>query len=212
MPECINAVRNQGQCGSCWAHAASEVFSDRVCIQSGGKIKEVYSPQHLVDCDLLEMACYGGFLTTPFLFYSLFGAQTDECYGPYVSGDTHKRSRYCFLKKWNCPVRRANILSLRWLITPNMIKAKLMAEGPVSTGFTVYDDFVKYKSGVYKHTSGEAKGGHAVKIVGWGKENGEEYWIAQNSWTTAWGEKGFFRIAFGQCEFDQNGVSINPIL
>ncbi len=74
MPECVHRVMNQGKCGSCWAFSSSEVVSDRFCIQSKGKINEVYSPQHLVDCDLSELGCMGGFITNPLIFYSLVGA------------------------------------------------------------------------------------------------------------------------------------------
>jgi len=48
----------------------------------------------------------------------------------------------------------------------------LVTNGPVTAAFTVYEDFVAYKSGVYKHTTGSALGGHAVKILGYGTENG----------------------------------------
>lgn len=44
MSECIHPVRDQGHCGSCWAHSASEVVSDRFCIHSKGKIQETFSP------------------------------------------------------------------------------------------------------------------------------------------------------------------------
>jgi len=71
----------------------------------------------------------------------------------------------------------------------------------------IFEDFMHYKSGVYKFNHGRKMGGHAVKIVGWGEEKGEEYWIAQNSWGPAWGENGFFRIKFGECMFDQNAYA-----
>lgn len=45
MPECIHPVRDQGRCGSCWAHSSSEVVSDRFCIHSKGKINTTFSPQ-----------------------------------------------------------------------------------------------------------------------------------------------------------------------
>jgi cathepsin B len=48
----------------------------------------------------------------------------------------------------------------------------LVTNGPVTAAFTVYEDFVSYKSGIYKHTTGSALGGHAVKIIGYGTENG----------------------------------------
>jgi cathepsin B len=51
-----------------------------------------------------------------------------------------------------------------------------MTNGPVEAAFSVYSDFLEYKSGVYHHTTGSFLGGHAVKIVGWGVENGTPYW------------------------------------
>ena len=74
-----------------------------------------------------------------------------------------------------------------------------MANGPVQGGFTVYEDFMHYSGGVYKHTTGSMLGGHAIKIIGWGNEDGQDYWLVANSWNTTWGIKGFFKIAFGEC-------------
>jgi len=68
------------------------------------------------------------------------------------------------------------------------IKLEIMANGPVETGFTVYSDFSSYRSGIYERKSDEVMGGHAVKIVGWGVEDGIKYWIVANSWSADWGE------------------------
>jgi len=76
----------------------------------------------------------------------------------------------------------------------------------------VYQDFMNYKSGVYKYTSGGLLGGHAVKMVGWGSENGVDYWICANSWSTKWGEQGFFRIKTGECNIDQAVYACAPDL
>ena len=78
--------------------------------------------------------------------------------------------------------------------------------GPVETAFTVYSDFENYASGIYKHTTGATAGGHAVKIVGWGAEGGQEYWKVANSWNPHWGEGGYFRIAPGQGGIDDRVV------
>lgn len=212
MAECVHPVRDQGHCGSCWAHGASEVLSDRFCIASKGQINVTFSPQQLVDCDWVDHGCQGGFLTTPFIHYGLVGANTDECYGDYVSGHTGQASKFCFLANWKCQRYKADLFSIRWLMNPAAIKKDLMENGPVNTGFMVYEDFRNYQSGVYKQQSSTLLGGHAVKIVGWGKENGEEYWIVQNSWSPAWGEEGFFRIAFGQCGIDSGATSVRPSL
>lgn len=50
-------------------------------------------------------------------------------------------------------------------------------------------------------------GGHAVKIIGWGKENGIDYWVAENSWGPYWGDNGYFKIKMGECQFDSAIVS-----
>jgi cathepsin B len=62
------------------------------------------------------------------------------------------------------------------------IQQAIMAGGPVETAFTVYTDFANYVSGIYHHVSGSVEGGHAVRIVGWGVENGNKYWKVANSW------------------------------
>merc|ERR1711904_530328 len=80
------------------------------------------------------------------------------------------------------------------------IQQLIMAGGPVETAFTVYSDFENYAGGVYHHVSGGAAGGHAVKIVGWGVEDGTKYWKVANSWNPYWGEKGYFRIKKGNNE------------
>lgn len=59
-PSCVHAIRDQQQCGSCWAFAASEAFSDRLCI--AGVANTVVSPQDLVSCDKNNYACDGGYL------------------------------------------------------------------------------------------------------------------------------------------------------
>ena len=53
---------------------------------------------------------------------------------------------------------------------------------------------MSYKSGVYTHKTGYLEGGHAVKLLGWGTENGLDYWLCANSWNTNWGESGYFKM------------------
>lgn len=75
-----------------------------------------------------------------------------------------------------------------------------MTNGPVEASFTVYTDFLSYKSGVYQQMKGTFAGGHAVKILGWGTEGGKPYWLVANSWNKDWGDKGFFKILRGSDE------------
>lgn len=75
-----------------------------------------------------------------------------------------------------------------------------MTNGPVEASFDVFEDFLAYKSGVYHHVTGKNLGGHSIKILGWGVDQGTPYWLVANSWNEDWGEKGFFRIKRGNNE------------
>jgi cathepsin B len=81
----------------------------------------------------------------------------------------------------------------------NMQK-ELMEKGTLSVAMTVYEDFEAYAGGVYSHQTGKSLGGHAIKLVGWGVDNGTPYWTCVNSWNESWGEKGTFRILRGSNE------------
>jgi cathepsin B len=77
---------------------------------------------------------------------------------------------------------------------------EIFTNGPAECVFTVYNDFMSYTSGVYYHVTGAQLGGHAVKMLGWGVENGMKYWLCANSWNTSWGDKGYFKIRKGTNE------------
>jgi cathepsin B len=82
----------------------------------------------------------------------------------------------------------------------SQIQTELMNNGPLYVAFEVYGDFETYRSGVYKHTTGQLLGGHAVELIGWGTESGEDYWLIKNSWNEQWGHNGLFKIARGSNE------------
>lgn len=81
--------------------------------------------------------------------------------------------------------------------TVNDVQEQLLNKGPTYFRFNVYSDFMNYKSGVYKHITGELEGGHAVLLLGWGAEKGVRYWLLQNSWGVEWGENGYFKMIRG---------------
>ena len=93
-----------------------------------------------------------------------------------------------------------------------MIQKAIMEQGPVEAAFSVYADFENYAGGIYHHVSGRGLGGHAVRIVGWGSDNGTDYWNVANSWNPFWGEKGYFRIARGtdECFIESNVAASGP--
>lgn len=202
-PDCNQIVKDQQHCGSCYAFGTTTSLSHRFCVASEGKLKPNLSPEDVLACCSANYKCYGGSLSNTWSFFQYTGSLEDECL-PYVSGDgitipwcPEKCVDGSELKRYQAIKRKtANFRD------PNSLKQDLFTYGYVSTGFIVYEDFMTYKSGIYKYTTGKKLGGHAVSIVGWGNEDGQDYWIAQNSWGDSWGENGFFRIAFLQCDFE----------
>ena len=99
--------------------------------------------------------------------------------------------------------------------TEKDIMVELMTNGPVEAAFLVYPDFVNYKFGVYIHIERldeVALGGHAIRILGWGEENGTPYWHVANSWNYDWGDKGTFKILRGEdhCGIESSVVAGLP--
>ncbi len=94
------------------------------------------------------------------------------------------------------------------------IQKDIMLNGPIETAFMVYSDFLNYKSGVYKNIPYESwkVGGHAVKMMGWGVENGVPYWLVANSWNYDWGMNGTFKFFRGcdHCDIESNAVAGIP--
>jgi len=81
------------------------------------------------------------------------------------------------------------------------MKKQLQEKGSLTAAFTVYDDFMNYKSGVYTVSKGaKPLGGHAVKMIGFGHDeaSGYDYWLVMNSWGTEWGDQGTFKIKMGE--------------
>jgi hypothetical protein len=129
------------------------------------------------------------------------GLVTDACM-PYTSGDdSHTGNNTCSStcldtgktvssSVYKCPPGyEANVYE-----TVDEVKTAIRTLGAVESAFTVYADFMHYKTGVYKHMTGAMEGGHAIKVVGYGHAAEGLYWIAANSWGTDWGMDGYFMI------------------
>ena len=192
---CIHPVRNQLDCGSCWAFAASEVLSDRFCIASNRTVDVVLSPQDLLSCEKLNLKCEVGSLPNwAWSFLESHGICSEEC-APYVSGDGHVPS---------CPkscesgqaFTRYKAQNTRHVQGEAALMQEILVSGPVDVTFNVYSDFQPYCSEgespcpVYQKKAGGWEGLHSVKMIGWGQLNATAYWLVQNSWGSDWGEAG----------------------
>jgi hypothetical protein len=96
-----------------------------------------------------------------------------------------------------CDQNRLKILSATRITSDAVAKQWLSTNGAIQAAMMVVSDFIDYSGGVYVPQSGNDVGGHCVCIIGYDDVQG--CWICKNSWSTEWGEDGFFRIAYGQC-------------
>lgn len=225
-PDCptINEIRDQASCGSCWAFGAVESMSDRVCIHSEGKVHFRFSAKDLLGCcHTCGFGCNGGFPGAAWSYWVRNGIVSG---GPYDSNQgcqpypfepcehhvngtrvpcdkTHDKTPKCEKKcqsSYNVDYkadRHYGKTSYSIARHPEKIQVEIMTNGPVEGAFTVYEDLLQYKSGVYQHVAGKMLGGHAIRIMGWGVENGTKYWLIANSWNSDWGDNGTFKILRG---------------
>lgn len=230
----IAEVRDQSACGSCWAFGSVESFQDRACIATGKDVR--YSAEDTAFCSSAGDGCQGG--NTAWDWFQQVGVVTGGKYEDIGKGDTclpyslapcahhvpatekypacpqgdysGSCSRKCSESDFGSTyagdkLKATSSYSVQGV---SQIQSELMTNGPLYVSFSVYGDFETYRSGVYKHTTGDFLGGHAVEMIGWGNENGEDYWLIKNSWNEEWGNGGFFKIARGSNECGiEGGVS-----
>jgi cathepsin B len=93
--------------------------------------------------------------------------------------------------------------------TEEVIAAAVRAGGSVEASFRVFEDLEVYAKGIYHHVKGRQLGAHAVRIIGWGVEDGIKYWKIANSWNRFWGEDGFFRVRRGtnECGIEEGAIA-----
>ena len=174
----IHPIRNQEQCGSCWAFGATEAFSDRQAISSNNTINVVLAPQDLVSCDNADgnQGCDGGYPIKAWQYMQATGVVSDECY-PYSSGGGVTGNCLLTAGATSCTATKGTGAATvyktltAYQIAANNVAAmqtEIMTYGPIEVQFDVYQDFFSYTSGVYVHKSGALDGGHAVKMIGWG--------------------------------------------
>ncbi len=208
----ITPIRDQGQCGSCWAFATVGAAEAMFNISAGDPDWDPdLSEQAILSCNEYG-SCDGGYNSSALTQLMLDGTTTEECM-PYGASDAIQCDEACSDYD-DEPWRIAG-----WDDVPpyeSEIKAALL-DGPLVAAFEVYSDFMSYQDGVYEHVSGSYLGGHAVLVVGWDDADGA--WIVKNSWGTGWGEdtneasgeRGWFRIAYGDCGIDNWMMRVDAV-
>jgi cathepsin X len=207
-------------CGSCWAHGAISALADRVKIaRNASGVDIIPSIQFILNCGDAG-SCHGGSHVAVYQFLknerAKDGAPYDTCQ-PYVACSSEMETGLC---KGNteefkcsgintcrtCPTFGEPCVALdhypnvtvaeygTLAPTAEALQKEIMTRGPIACGIDA-SQILEYKGGVATGMCGGID--HVISVVGWGSENGEQYWIVRNSWGEYWGELGYIRVKFG---------------
>lgn len=202
---CVTAVRDQGDCGSCWAFATAGALESYASIKADCPAVNNLdlAEQILVSCSRVG-SCSGGYIDKASNFIRDTGLPEEGCF-PYT--ETNNRCRNA------CTNWQSNTETIdSWFyVTPPTVAAiqtALNTYGPLVTTMDVYTDFFSYIDGIYSYSYGNLEGGHAILIVGYSgsPESDNGYFIVKNSWGSDWGVGGFFNIAYSQIDIKQSPV------
>ncbi|EAN84100.1 cysteine peptidase, putative [Trypanosoma cruzi] len=191
----VTAVKDQGQCGSCWAFSA---IGNVECqwFLAGHPLTNL-SEQMLVSCDKTDSGCSGGLMNNAFewIVQENNGAVYTEDSYPYASGEGI--SPPCTTSGHTVGATITGHVELPQ--DEAQIAAWLAVNGPVAVAVDA-SSWMTYTGGVMTSCVSEQLD-HGVLLVGYNDSAAVPYWIIKNSWTTQWGEEGYIRIAKGlnQC-------------
>jgi C1A family cysteine protease len=188
----LGPVKDQGFCGSCWAFSTIGNIEALNTIKTGELVQ--LSEQQLVDCDTeVDEGCNGGLMENAFQYLMEKGCMKEEDY-PYVGYDDT-----CKYDETKVAVKIANWTMLADKDEEKM-KEFLYTNGPLAIAINA-DPFQYYIGGIIDEDewSCDPEGlNHGVVLVGYGSEDGLDYWIIRNSWGDYWGEDGYVRVARGK--------------
>jgi len=200
----VTAVKNQGQCGGCWSFATTGAIESRYAITNRQR-PIMLSEQELIDCSSSygNNGCNGGVTDWGFQYVmAQHGLCTENSY-PYKAVT---QTTSCSALRSRCGAHMDAIRSYADVRRSEANLQNAVNSGPVTVAIEANRDFQLYRGGIFSSTCG-TRLNHGVLAVGYGTQNGIQYWKIKNSWGPTWGESGYIRMckncgkngALGQC-------------
>ena len=193
-------VKNQRQCGSCWAFSATEQFESDIMRELNTTI--VLSPQQTVSCDKTSEGCRGGWTEHAYSYQQRAGGVETESDYPYTSWVGNSGSCKADESKFVAKHEGYTTVS-----GENNMASYVQTTGPLSVCLDA-STWNSYSGGVMKVCGNSVD--HCVQAVGVLTGTGG-YWKVRNSWGSTWGESGYIRLEFGSntCDIDSDATYVN---
>jgi len=223
--EAVTPIKNQGQCGSCWAFSATEAIESQLTLLGGEEYSIELSPQQITSCtpgsgEFGSFGCQGGFTEGAYAYLQTVAGLSNSFYIPYAESLTKSQATEAcptaLVQAMDGPAARliggfASVSGYTYATPPCTSGAcssqdleKLSAaleETPVSVCVNagVWDD---YTGGVLTSSACGSMGAngqdHCVMATGFNTTAPTPYWIVRNSWSSTWGEKGYVYLEYSE--------------
>jgi C1A family cysteine protease len=183
----VNPVKDQGQCGSCWAFSATAAIEGAAQIKS----KQLWNlaEQQMVDCGAStgNYGCNGGWMDFAFQYIQNVGGQAQTADYPYTARDGN-----CKFAQSMAKVSISGFVDVSKSDCNGLIGA--ITKQPISVAIAA-NAIMFYSSGVFASTACGTSLNHGVTAVGYGTDNGQNFYLVRNSWGSGWGEAGYIRMS-----------------